>query len=52
MTLRASLINRRRVTVGLILLAGVMYSQTSPQGQQAPRAVTDRELLSPIRQTG
>ena len=30
-------------TVGLILLAGVLYSQAPP----APRAVTDRELLEP-----
>jgi hypothetical protein len=29
-------------TVGLILLAGVMYPQSAPR---APRAVTDRELL-------
>ena len=34
-------------TVGLILLAGVMYPQTSPQAPPAPRAVTDRELLEP-----
>jgi hypothetical protein len=31
-------------TVGLILLAGVMYPQSAPQ---ALRAVTDRELLEP-----
>ena len=31
-------------TVGLILLAGVMYPQSAPP---APRAVTDRELLEP-----
>jgi outer membrane protein assembly factor BamB len=31
-------------TVGLILLAGVMYPQSAPL---APRAVTDRELLEP-----
>ena len=31
-------------TVGLILLAGVMYSQSTPP---APRPVTDRELLEP-----
>jgi len=33
--------------VGLILLAGVMYPQSSPQGPPAPRPVTDRELLEP-----
>jgi len=37
-------------SVGLILLAGVMYPQSTPQAPQptqAPRAVTDRELLEP-----
>ena len=36
-------------TVGLILLAGVMYPQSTPQrrSRPAPRAVTDRELLEP-----
>ncbi len=34
-------------TVALILLAVVMYPQSSPQGPPAPRAVTDRELLEP-----
>src|SRR5213595_107833 len=37
-------------TVGLILLAGVMYPQSTPQAPQstqALRAVTDRELLEP-----
>ena len=31
----------------MILLAVVMYPQSSPQGPTAPRAVTDRELLEP-----
>jgi alcohol dehydrogenase (cytochrome c) len=37
-------------TVGLILLSGVMYPQSTPQSPlptQALRAVTDRELLEP-----
>ena len=34
-------------TVGLILLAGVMYPQSTPQAPPRAAAVTDRELLEP-----